>query len=406
MIYENPENPIENNFHYEGGIRSFVTFINKKKAVEVIHDDVIYCSTVAEDDQATAEIAMQYTDSYNELMLSFANNIHTTDGGTHEEGFKRALTRVMNDYARKYNILKESDKNLSGEDVREGLTVIISVKLKEAQFEGQTKAKLGNTEISTLVNGLVSDKIATYLEENPKTAKAIFEKALAASRAREAARKARDMVRRKSALEGAGLPGKLVDCQSRNAEETEIYIVEGDSAGGSAKGGRNRKFQAILPLWGKMLNVEKARLDKVYGNEKLMPVVAALGCGIGDEFDITKLRYGKIIIMADADVDGCHIRTLLLTFFFRYMKPLVENGNIYIAQPPLYRITKGKNNHTYAFSDEERDAHVPRKSRAKYEIQRYKGLGEMDSEQLWETTMNPETRTMLHVSVEDAASCR
>ena len=396
-----PENPIENNFHYEGGIRSFVTFINKKKAVEVIHDDVIYCSTVAEDDQATAEIAMQYTDSYNELMLSFANNIHTTDGGTHEEGFKRALTRVMNDYARKYNILKESDKNLSGEDVREGLTVIISVKLKEAQFEGQTKAKLGNTEISTLVNGLVSDKIATYLEENPKTAKAIFEKALAASRAREAARKARDMVRRKSALEGAGLPGKLADCQSRNAEETEIYIVEGDSAGGSAKGGRNRKFQAILPLWGKMLNVEKARLDKVYGNEKLMPVVAALGCGIGEEFDITKLRYGKIIIMADADVDGCHIRTLLLTFFFRYMKPLVENGNIYIAQPPLYRITKGKNNHTYAFSNEERDA-ITAQIEGKYEIQRYKGLGEMDSEQLWETTMNPETRTMLHVSVEDA----
>ena len=396
-----PENPIKNNFHYEGGIRSFVTFINKKKAVEVIHDDVIYCSTVAEDDQATAEIAMQYTDSYNELMLSFANNIHTTDGGTHEEGFKRALTRVMNDYARKYNILKESDKNLSGEDVREGLTVIISVKLKEAQFEGQTKAKLGNTEISTLVNGLVNDKIATYLEENPKTAKAIFEKALAASRAREAARKARDMVRRKSALEGAGLPGKLADCQSRNAEETEIYIVEGDSAGGSAKGGRNRKFQAILPLWGKMLNVEKARLDKVYGNEKLMPVVAALGCGIGEEFDITKLRYGKIIIMADADVDGCHIRTLLLTFFFRYMKPLVENGNIYIAQPPLYRITKGKNNHTYAFSDEERDA-ITAQIEGKYEIQRYKGLGEMDSEQLWETTMNPETRTMLHVSVEDA----
>ena len=285
--------------------------------------------------------------------------------------------------------------------MREGLTVIISVKLKEAQFEGQTKAKLGNTEISTLVNGLVSDKIATYLEENPKTAKAIFEKALAASRAREAARKARDMVRRKSALEGAGLPGKLADCQSRNAEETEIYIVEGDSAGGSAKGGRNRKFQAILPLWGKMLNVEKARLDKVYGNEKLMPVVAALGCGIGEEFDITKLRYGKIIIMADADVDGCHIRTLLLTFFFRYMKPLVENGNIYIAQPPLYRITKGKNNHTYAFSDEERDA-ITAQIEGKYEIQRYKGLGEMDSEQLWETTMNPETRTMLHVSVEDA----
>jgi DNA gyrase subunit B len=396
-----PENPVENQFHYEGGIRSFVTYINQKKAVEVIHDDVIYCSTVAEDDQATAEIAMQYTDSYNELMLSFANNIHTTDGGTHEDGFKRALTRVMNDYARKYNILKESDKNLTGDDVREGLTVIISVKLKEAQFEGQTKAKLGNTEISTLVNGLVGDKIATYLEENPKTAKAIFEKALAASRAREAARKARDMVRRKSALEGAGLPGKLADCQSRNAEETEIYIVEGDSAGGSAKGGRDRKFQAILPLWGKMLNVEKARLDKVYGNEKLMPVVAALGCGIGEEFDLEKLRYGKIIIMADADVDGCHIRTLLLTFFYRYMKPLVENGNIYIAQPPLYRISKGKNNHIYAFNDQERDRIIASID-GKYDIQRYKGLGEMDSEQLWETTMNPATRTMLHVNVEDA----
>lgn len=397
-----PENPREDSFHYEGGIRSFVEYINKKKAVGIIHPDVIGFSATAADDNAMAEIAMQYTDSYNELILSFANNIHTTDGGTHEDGFKRALTRVMNDYARKYNILKENDKNLTGDDVREGLTVIISVKLKEAQFEGQTKARLGNSEISSLVSGLISDKLATYLEENPANAKAIFEKALAASRAREAARKARDMVRRKSVLEGAGLPGKLADCQSRNPEETEIYIVEGDSAGGSAKGGRNRQFQAILPLWGKMLNVEKARLDKVYGNEKLMPVVAALGCGIGDEFDLSKLRYGKIIIMADADVDGSHIRTLLLTFFFRFMRPLVENGNIYIAQPPLYRISNGKNDHRYAFDDPQRDAIVAQIN-GKYDIQRYKGLGEMDSDQLWETTMNPETRTMLRVEMEDAA---
>ena len=346
---------------------------------------------------------MQYTDSYTELMLSFANNIHTTDGGTHEEGFKRALTRVMNDYARKYNILKDNDKNLSGDDVREGLTVIISVKLKDAQFESQTKGRLGNTEIGTLVNGLIGDKLATYLEENPATARAIFDKALAAARAREAARKARELVRRKSVLENAALPGKLADCQSRDPEETEIYIVEGDSAGGSAKGGRNRKFQAILPLWGKMLNVEKARLDKVYGNEKLMPVVTALGCGIGDEFDLSKLRYGKIIIMADADVDGSHIRTLLLTFFFRFMKPLVEEGHIYLAQPPLFRITKG-NKHHYAYTDGERDRIMSELGGQGYEIQRYKGLGEMDAEQLWETTMNPETRIMLRVEVEDAAA--
>ena len=345
---------------------------------------------------------MQYNDSYNELMLSFANNIHTTDGGTHEDGFKRALTRVMNEYARKYNILKDNDKNLSGEDVREGLTAIISIKVKDAQFEGQTKARLGNTEVGTLVSQLVSDKLATYLEENPATARTIFDKALSASRAREAARKARELVRRKSELETASLPGKLADCQSRNPDETEIYIVEGDSAGGSAKGGRDRKYQAILPLWGKMLNVEKARLDKVYGNEKLMPVVTALGCGIGEEFDISKLRYGKIIIMADADVDGSHIRTLLLTFFFRFMKPLVEEGHIYLAQPPLFRVSKGKN-HYYAFSDKERDK-LMAELVSGYEIQRYKGLGEMDSEQLWETTMNPETRTMLRVEVEDAAA--
>ena len=348
------------------------------------------------------EQAFQYNESYNELLISFANNIHTTDGGTHEEGFKRALTRIMNDYARKYNILKDGDKNLSGEDVREGLTAIISVKLKEAQFEGQTKAKLGNTEIRTLVDNLISEKLSAYLEENPATARAIFEKAMAASRAREAARKARELVRRKSALESAALPGKLADCQSRNSEETEIYIVEGDSAGGSAKGGRDRKFQAILPLWGKMLNVEKARLDKVYGNDKLMPVITALGCGIGDEFDLAKLRYGKVIIMADADVDGSHIRTLLLTFFFRFMKPLIEEGHIYIAQPPLYRLTKGKN-HYYAYSDKERDQML-KEMTVTAPIQRYKGLGEMDSEQLWETTMNPETRIMLKVELEDAAA--
>ena len=398
----NPDEIAQDDFCYSGGISSFVEFINKKKAVEVIHPDIIHFAAVAPDDSATAEIAMQYTDSYNELLLSFANDIHTTDGGTHEDGFKRALTRVMNDYGRKYNILKESDKNLSGDDFREGLTVVISVKLKEAQFEGQTKARLGNTEIGTLVNNLVSEKLMTYLEENPATARAIFDKSLAASHAREAARKARDMVRRKSALESASLPGKLADCQSRNPEDTEIYIVEGDSAGGSAKGGRDRKYQAILPLWGKMLNVEKARLDRVYGNEKLMPVVTALGCGLGEDFDLQKLRYGKIIIMADADVDGSHIRTLLLTFFFRFMKPLVEEGHVYLAQPPLYRLSKAKK-HYYAFSDHERDSLMEQLG-SNYEIQRYKGLGEMDSEQLWETTMNPDSRTMLRVEVEDAAA--
>ena len=396
-----PDNIICENFCYEGGISSFVEYLNKKKAVELVHPDIIHFSTVADDDQATAEVAMQYNDSYNELILSFANNIHTTDGGTHEEGFKRSLTRVMNDYARKYNLLKDSDKNLTGDDVREGLTVVISIKVKDAQFEGQTKAKLGNTEISGLVSNMMNDKLSTYLEENPATARAIFDKALAASRAREAARKAKDMVRRKSALESAALPGKLADCQSKNPEESELYIVEGDSAGGSAKGGRDRKIQAILPLWGKMLNVEKARLDKVYGNEKLMPVVTALGCGIGEEFDLEKLRYGKVIIMADADVDGSHIRTLLLTFFFRFMRPLIENGNIYIAQPPLYRLTKGKT-HYYAYSDHERDK-IMQELGGNLDIQRYKGLGEMDSEQLWETTMNPETRIMLRVEMEDAA---
>ena len=392
------EIPYQNNYCYEGGISSFVEHINASK--DVLHPDVIHFSAVAEDENSTAEVALQYTDTYQEQIFSFANNIRTTDGGTHEDGFKRALTRVMNDYARKYNILKENDKNLSGEDVREGLTCVISVKLKEAQFEGQTKAKLGNTEMSSLVSSMLYKHLMTYLEENPATARTIFDKALSASRAREAARKARDLARRKTALENTTLPGKLADCQSRDTEETEIYIVEGDSAGGSAKGGRDRKFQAILPLWGKMLNVEKARLDKVYSNEKLMPVVMALGTGIGEDFDLSKLRYGKIIIMADADVDGSHIRTLLLTFFFRFMRPLVEEGHVYLAQPPLFRITKGKR-HYYAFSDPQRDQ-IMAELGSGYEIQRYKGLGEMDSEQLWETTMNPETRTMRRVEVEDA----
>ena len=394
------ENIIKNNFVYEGGIKSFIDFIHKKRSLEVIHPDVIYFAAKNEEDTIAVEIAMQYNESYNENILTFANNIHTTDGGTHEEGFKRALTYVMNDYARKFGKLKENDKNLSGEDVREGLTAIVSVKLKEAQFEGQTKAKLGNTEVRTMVDKLMREKLSVYLEENPAVAKAIFEKSLASARAREAARKARESVRRKSALESAQLPGKLADCQSKDSSETEIFIVEGDSAGGSAKGGRDRRIQAILPLWGKMLNVEKARIDKVYGNDKLMPVITALGTGIGDEFDINKLRYDKVIIMADADVDGSHIRTLLLTFFFRYMRPLVEEGHVYIAQPPLYRITKNKD-HKYAYSDIERDQ-ILSQIEGKSEIQRYKGLGEMDAEQLWETTMNPETRLMLRVELSDA----
>ncbi|MDO4504030.1 MAG: DNA topoisomerase (ATP-hydrolyzing) subunit B [Clostridia bacterium] len=396
------ENILEDDFCYEGGIKSFVDYIHKKKGLSVIHEDIISFSNNLPDDSASAEVAFQFNDSYNELILSFANNIHTTDGGTHEDGFKRAFTRVINDYARKYNFLKENDRNFSGEDVREGLTVVISVKLKEAQFEGQTKTRLGNTEIRGLIDNIISDKFTTYLEENPTVGRVIVEKALSASRARDAAKKARDLVRRKTAMESTSLPGKLADCQSKNAEETEIYIVEGDSAGGSAKGGRDRRFQAILPLWGKMLNVEKARLDKVYGNEKLMPVITAMGCGIGDDFDISKLRYGKVIIMADADVDGSHIRTLLLTFFFRFMRPVIEQGHIYIAQPPLYRITKSKK-HYYAYTDEERDELLKELGNGT-EIQRYKGLGEMDSEQLWETTMNPETRIMLRVSLEDAAA--
>lgn len=398
----NPEEVREDDFKYEGGIKSFVEYIHKKRGLGVIHEDVISFSGMLPDGTASGEVAFQYNDSYNELILSFANNIHTIDGGTHEDGFKRAFTRVINDYARKYNLLKENDRNFSGEDVREGLTAIISVKVQNAQFEGQTKTRLGNTEIKGLIDGILTDKFETYLEENPTVGRAIVEKALVVSRARDAAKKARDLVRRKSAMESASLPGKLADCQSKNAEETEIYIVEGDSAGGSAKCGRDRKFQAILPLWGKMLNVEKARLDKVYGNEKLMPVIMALGCGIGEDFDVSKLRYGKVIIMADADVDGSHIRTLLLTFFFRFMRPIVEQGHVYIAQPPLYRITKNKK-HYYAYTDEERDKLLS-ELEGNTEIQRYKGLGEMDAEQLWETTMNPETRIMLKVSLEDAAA--
>ncbi|ADU25597.1 DNA topoisomerase (ATP-hydrolyzing) subunit B [Ethanoligenens harbinense] len=385
---------------YEGGIREFVQYVHKRKGLTALHPDVIYFSASAE--TSMAEVALQYNDSYNEVIYSFANDIHTVEGGTHETGFKSALTRVFNDYGRKYNILKDSDSKLSGEDVREGLTAVISVKLEEALFEGQTKAKLGNTEMRQLVDGMLYDKLMTYFEENPAVARSIFDKALAANRAREAARKARDLSRRKSALDSASLPGKLADCSDKDNTYTEIYIVEGDSAGGSAKEGRDRKFQAILPLWGKMLNVEKARLDRVYGNEKLMPVVTALGTGIGEDFDISKLRYGKIIIMADADVDGSHIRTLLLTFFFRFMRPLIEEGHIYIAQPPLFKISKGKKS-VYAFSDKERDTAIAEMG-GKCDIQRYKGLGEMDPIQLWETTMNPDGRTILRVDMEDAAA--
>ena len=395
------EEPVSESMCYEGGIKSFVDYIHKRRGVEVLHDEIIYIS--GEQNGQMAEVALQYNDTYNELVLSFANNIHTPEGGTHEAGFKAALTRALNDYARKNAILKDSDKNLTGDDVREGLTVVISVKLTEAQFEGQTKAKLGNTEIRSLVDGIVYEKLSYFLEENPAVARTILDKGVGAARAREAARRARELTRRKSALETASLPGKLADCSERDIDLTEIYIVEGDSAGGSAKSGRDRRYQAILPLWGKMLNVEKARLDRVYGNDKLMPVVTALGTGIGSEFDLSKLRYGKVIIMADADVDGSHIRTLLLTFFFRFMRPLIEEGHVYIAQPPLFKVAKGKKVY-YAFSDEERDRYIAKltENGGKAEVQRYKGLGEMDPEQLWETTMDPATRTMIRVTMQDA----
>ncbi len=393
-----PENIIEQIHCYEGGISSFVEFETNKRGLKALHENPIHFSAVSGDREAN--IALMYNDSYNELLLSFANNVRTIDGGTHENGFKTALTRVFNEYGRKYKLLKDNDKNLSGDDVREGLTAVISVKLTEAQFEGQTKGKLGNTDITPIVSKCVYEKLSTYFEENPAEAKVIFSKALDASRAREAARKARDSAR-KSVLKSNSLPGKLADCIEKDASKTEIYIVEGDSAGGSAKAGRDRMIQAILPLWGKMLNVEKARVDKVIGNDKLTPVVLALGTGLGEDFDISKLRYDKIIIMADADVDGAHIRTLLLTFFFRYMPELIKEGHIYLAQPPLYRLSKGQKHH-YAYSDEERDEIMEELGGSGFSIQRYKGLGEMDPEQLWETTMNPETRLMLRVTVEDA----
>ena len=392
------DEPYGETFCYEGGIKSFVEYINKSRGLNPIQDEVIHLSTTKGD--RSAEVALCYTDSYNETLLSFANNINTIDGGTHETGFKTALTRVFNDYGKKFGILKDSDKKFSGEDVREGITAVISVKLTEAQFEGQTKGKLGNTDITGLVSSMLYDKLMTYFEENPNVAKTLINKSLDASRAREAARKARENARRKSPLESNSLPGKLADCTSKKPELCELYIVEGDSAGGSAKEGRDREHMAILPLWGKMLNVEKARVDKVITNEKLVPVVMALGTGIGDDFDISKLRYHKIIIMADADVDGAHIRTLLLTFFFRYMPKIIEEGYVYLAQPPLFKVSKGKKS-AYAFSDEERDAKIAEFG-GDCDIQRYKGLGEMDPHQLWETTMDPEYRTMLRVTIDDA----
>ena len=388
--------------YYEGGIRSFVEFINQHKSP--IHEDVIYM--VGEQEDSMAEVAMQYTDSYSEVILSFANNIHTPEGGMHEEGFKRALTNALNTYGRKAKILKEDEK-VSGDDCREGLTCVISVKLTDAQFEGQTKAKLGNSEIRTLVNSVVSEKLEIFLEEHPAVGRSILEKAMTAARAREAARKARESIRRKNALDGATLPGKLRDCNERDAALTELYIVEGDSAGGSATQGRDSRFQAILPLWGKMLNVEKARADKVYGNEKLTPVITALGAGLGEEFDVSKLRYHKVIIMADADVDGSHIRTLLLTFFFRFMRPLIEEGYVYAAVPPLYKLVKGKTTRV-AFSDEERDQISSElrgdNANAKIGISRFKGLGEMDPHELWETTMDPTTRTLKRITLSDAVA--
>ncbi len=397
-----PEKQKKVEFCFEGGLKSFVEFLNKNK--ECLHKDPIY---IEKDGEVPVEIAMQYTTSYSENIYTFVNNINTIEGGTHLEGFKRALTKVFNDYARSHNLLKDKDANLQGEDIREGITAVVSVKVKEPQFEGQTKTKLGNSEVTGIVQSMVNEVLATFLEENPNVAKAILEKCVSAARAREAARKARELVRRKSALETTTLPGKLADCSSKNAEECEVYIVEGDSAGGSAKQGRDRKFQAILPLWGKMLNVEKARADKIYGNDKLNPVIVAVGAGIGKDFDITKIRYGKVIIMADADVDGAHIRTLMLTFFFRYMRPLIENGNVYLAQPPLYKLAKKGMEDIYCYTDEGLDkafAELEAKgiARETLSLQRYKGLGEMNPEQLWETTMNPEKRTLIQVTMDDA----
>ena len=389
-------------FCFEGGLVSFVEYLNRNK--DKLHQAPIY---IEKDGEVPIEIAIQYTTAYAENIYSFVNNINTVEGGTHLEGFKRALTKVFNDYARSHNILKEKDSNLQGEDIREGITAVVSVKVKEPQFEGQTKTKLGNSEVTGVVQSAMNEALSTFLEENPSVAKGVLEKCISAARAREAARKARELVRKKNAMEGSTLPGKLADCSSKNAEECEIYIVEGDSAGGSAKQGRDRKFQAILPLWGKMLNVEKSRADKIYNNDKLQPVILAVGAGIGADFDITKIRYGKVIIMADADVDGAHIRTLLLTFFFRYMRPLIENGNVYLAQPPLYKLSKKGMEDIYCYTDDDLDKSYKELEekgiqREQLALQRYKGLGEMNPEQLWDTTMNPETRILVKVKLEDA----
>ena len=394
---ERVDEPTEEVFCYEGGIRSFVEYLNAQKGSSVLHPDVIYVAGMK--DSSMAEVAMQYNDSYTSVILSFANNMHTIDGGTHESGFRAALAKVLNDYGKKYNILK-GDEKLTAEDVLEGLTAVVSVKLEDAQFESQTKAKLGNSEIRTLVSNMLSEKLETYLEENPATARTIVEKSIAAARAREAAKKARELTRRKGLLESSSLPHKLADCNERRMEYTELYLVEGDSAGGTAKDGRDSQYQAILPLRGKILNVEKSHVDRIYSSDSITPLIQALGCGIGSEFDISKLRYGKIIIMADADVDGAHIRTLLLTFFFRHMRPLVEEGHIYAAVPPLYKISRGKAER-YAFSDEEKDMFVDELG-GNVRVERYKGLGEMDKEQLWETTMDPEKRILKRITIEDA----
>ncbi len=385
------------NFCFEGGIRSFVEFLNQKKGAEMLHKDVIYIN--GEKNGSVAEIAMQYNDTYNDVILSFANNMNTIDGGTHETGFKSGITKVLNDYGKKFNILK-NDEKLTGEDVREGLTAVISVKLEDAQFESQTKAKLGNSEIRTLVEGIVTEKLTTYLEENPETARIIIEKSISAARAREAAKKARELTRRKGLLESSSLPSKLADCNERRMEYTELYLVEGDSAGGTAKDCRDSRFQAILPLRGKILNVEKNRIDRIYSSTQIIPIILALGTGIGSEFDITKLRYGKIVIMADADVDGSHIKTLLLTFFFRHMRPLIEAGHVYAAMPPLYKVYRGKQQR-YAFSDEERDMYLEELG-GNAQAERYKGLGEMDPDQLWDTTMDPEKRILKRITIDDA----
>ena len=392
------EAPKKAEFHFEGGLISFVDYLNKNK--EKLHKSPIYIEK--NDGEVPTEIAIQYTTAYSENIYTFVNNINTIEGGTHLEGFKRALTKTFNDYAKSHNLLKEKDGNLQGEDIREGITAVVSVKVKEPQFEGQTKTKLGNSNVTGVVQSLVSEALSNFLEENPSVAKAILEKCISASRAREAARKARELVRRKNALESTTLPGKLADCSEKDASQCEVYIVEGDSAGGSAKQGRDRRFQAILPLWGKMLNVEKSRADKIYNNEKLQPVILAVGAGIGADFDISKIRYGKVIIMADADVDGAHIRTLLLTFFFRYMRPLIENGNVYLAQPPLYKISKRGMKDIYCYTDEEMDNALKEVGNENVNIQRYKGLGEMNPEQLWETTMDPKNRILIQVKLEDA----